>query len=294
MTSFAETAMLVSLNIRSYGARKEDKKISKKVAADNGTDTSAGGYQKNLIPKESLEPITQAISALRTFHYDNTAQWLDEGIRVLPSANYEAYRTAMIGLQDAYETAVRGFVSAWPEIVANAQTKLAGMFNAADYPADIQSRFGCTLRFMPIEDSNDFRVAISDTEREMLRAQIAGSLAEAQTAAMGDLYGRLANAVKTMAERLRAYKMDATTGAKVGIFRDSLVDNLRDLVVLLPRMNFTQDAELEECRRLVESELCAETPATLRDDETTRERVADSADAIATRLGEFMKDDQPT
>lgn len=287
-TSFAQTAMLVSLNIRSYGAKKEDKKVSRKVASDNGTSTDAGNYQKNLIPKEALEPITKAIGALRTFHYENTLPWLDEGVRILPSMNYESYKTQLETHRDAYDVAVRDFCAGWPAIVAGAQASLNGLFNPADYPTDVRARFGCQVRFMPLSDAADFRVAISDTERDMLRAQIEGTLGEAQSAAMGDIYKRLADAVKAMAERLRAYSVDPVTGKTSSPFRDSLVDNLRELVVLVPRLNFAADAELEAVRVLVERELCGATPETLRGDDALRSRVADSADAIADRLGEFM------
>lgn len=289
MTTFAETAMLVSLNIRSYGARKEEKKVSRKVAADNNAADDAGNYQKNLVPKNALESVTKAISALRTFHSENTLPWLDEGVRILPCVNYEAYKTAMISYQDAYDSAVREFCAGWDGIVADAQARLGGLYNAADYPADVSSRFGMTLRFMPLNDAGDFRAAISDTERDMLRAEIQGTLDEASRAAMGDIYRRLGEAVKTMAERLRAYSVGADGKVK-SPFRDSLVDNLRDLVALVPRLNFAGDTELEACRKLVESELCAESPDSLRDDSAARERVADSADAIAARLGEFMAD----
>lgn len=288
LTSFAQTAMLVSVNVRSYSAKKEDKKVSRKVAADNATTTDAGAYQKHLVSKESLAAVTTAIGAMRTFHYENTQPWLDEGIRCLPAANYESYKTGFEPLRDQFETAVRDFCNRWPEIVEAAEKQLNGLFNAADYPADIASRFGVTVRFMPLTDASDFRVNISEGERELLRQQIQGTLDAAAATAMGDLYRRLSDGVKAMAERLRAYGVDATTGKPTGVFRDSLVENLRDLVALIPRLNFTEDRELEAIRRMVSDELCAADAETLRDDTTTRTAVADSADAIAKRLGEFM------
>lgn len=286
--AFAKTAMLVSLNIRCYSARKLDPKITKKVAADAGVTSDAGNYHKHLIPKEAMEPITKAIGALRTFHGENTLPWLDEGVRILPSMNYQDYKTNLEGLRDAYDSAVHQFCAAWPQIVTDAQAGLGGLFNAADYPADIKEKFGCTVRFMPLSDASDFRVDISDIEREMLRTQIQGTLDDAQTAAMGDLYKRLGDGVKAMAERLRAYSVDPVTGKTTAPFRDSLVENLRDLVALVPRLNFAGDAELEACRKLVEQELCAAGADELRDSDVVRERVAESADAIGVRLGEFM------
>lgn len=284
----AKAAMLVSLTIRCYAGKKEDKKVSRKVAADNAASSDSGAYVKNLVPKESLEPIVKAVSALRTFHYENTLPWLDEGVRMLASQNYQEYKTAFEGLRDAYDSAVKRFCDDWPQIVADAEKTRGALFNAADYPADIRSKFGIQLSFKPLADASDFRVSISESERELLRAQIEADSQAAQSAAMGDLYRRLGDGVKTMAERLRAYQVDAATGKTSGVFRDSLVENLRELVALIPRMNFANDPVLEEIRQMVERELCAASADTLRADWVAREQVADSAEAIAARLGEFM------
>lgn len=286
---FAKTALLVSLNIRVYSAKKVDPKVTKKVAADNGTDSDAGNYQKNLVPKEAIEPITKAVSALRSFHTENSLPWLDEGVRCLPTMNYEAYKTELETLKDAFDTAVRDFCDKWPEIVDNAQKKLGKLFNANDYPQDIRGRFSCSTRFMPMSTSDDFRINVSDSEREILRQQIEGTVAGAQTAATADLYRRLGESVKAMADRLRAYTVDPVTGKTSAPFRDSLVENLRDLVALVPRLNFAEDAELEAVRVLVESELCAVDADGLRDSDTVRAGVAESAEGIAARLGEYMK-----
>lgn len=286
---FAKTALLASVTIRQWGAKKEDKKVSRKVAKDNGADADSGNYQKHLVPKEALEAINKATTALRQFHQENTLPWLDEGIRCLPSMNYESYKTQVDGLKDAFETAVRDFAQAWPEVVAKARKSLGALFNEDDYPADITSRFGVDVRFRGIADADDFRVNVSDLEREMLRKQIRGELDAAGQAAMEDLYRRLSDGVKAMAERLRAYNPeDPTTGKASGIFRDSLVENLRDLVALVPKMNFAGDEELEAIRAEVEGQLCGADAQELRDNDSVRTRTAESAEAIAARLGEYM------
>ncbi len=291
MSTLSKQAMLVSLTVRSYGAKKEDKKISADVAAQHNVAADTGKYSKVLVPKNRLDPITKAVSALRMFHYENTLPWLDEGVRILPAANYERYKSQMNTLADGYDSAVREFVSAWPEIIADARVRLNGMFDVRDYPVDIKSRFGCASRFMPMPDQGDFRVEISDQERETLRAQIAETLGEAQTAAMRDLWERVAQTVKAMAERLSAYKTHIENG-KVKTenpFRDSLVENLRDLCALIPRLNFANDARLEAIRQQIESELLVTTAQALRDDFNTRESVAHKAEAIAAAISEFME-----
>jgi hypothetical protein len=179
-------------------------------------------------------------------------------------------------------------VSNWPAIIEDARQRLNGMFNASDYPADVRSRFDVAMRFMPIPDAADFRVHIADAEREIMRSQIEDTLSEASRAAMRDLWQRVADAVQAMAAKLAAYKRDATTGKAENLFRDSLVENLRDLCRLLPRLNFTNDARLEQIRLKIESELLASAASDLRESDAVRADVADKAAKIAADIGEFM------
>ena len=286
--SFSTSAMLVSLNIRCYSARKEDKKISREVAENHATTQDAGRYNKQLVSKAALDMCTKTAGALRQYHYENTLPWLDDGVRVLPAANLLEYKRQMTVLSDQYDAAARDFISQWPQIVEDARIRLNGMFNIADYPTDIASRFGVAVRYMPIPDSGDFRVAVSDLERETLRSEIESSLSEASRNAMRDIWQRLSVSVGTMAAKLAAYKRDESTGKTENPFRDSLVENLRDLVGLIPRLNFTNDPALEKIRLEIESCLLAESADTLRESPDVRADVAQQAQSIADRINEFM------
>ena len=286
MSSFSTSAMLVSLNVSTFSARREDKKISADVARQHNVTQDAGRYAKQLIAKERMESVTKAVSAMRTFHYANTLPWMDDGARILPAGNYETYKGKMRELRDSYESAVRDFCDSWPDIVADARQRLNGMFDEQDYPRDPSARFSCRVKFMPISDAGDFRCAIADSERDALRHEIADTMREASQQAMRDLYQRVAETVSHMADRLRAYSVQA--GKVSNPFRDSLVQNLRDLCDLIPRLNFANDARLESLRQKIESELLAHSASELRDDYKVRESVAQAAQQISDSVSEFM------
>ena len=73
---------------------------------------------------------------------------------------------------------------------------------------------------------------------------------------------------------------------KEGIFRDSLVTNIRDLCELIPRLNFTDDARLEELRTQAEKDLAAYDPEDLRKNQFARMETADAAaDLLAKMAG---------
>lgn len=287
MSTFSQTAMLVSLNVRAYSARKEDKRVSSEVASSHNTSIDAGKYHKSLVAKSAIDPVTKSAGALRMYHYDNTLPWLDDGIRILPALNFKTYKGDMEGLRDAYETAVKDFIDSWPEIISDARIRLNGLFKESDYPSDVSTRFGCHVRFMPIPDSSDFRVDISDLERDTLKNQIANTLTAAQDIAMRDLWERVSTSVGTMASKLGAYRVNAD-GTKENVFRDTLVSNLRDLCQLLPRLNFTGDPQLEAVRLRIERDLLQVTAEDLRESELTRDKVQRAADKIAADISEFM------
>jgi hypothetical protein len=284
--SFAETALLVSLNIRTFGAQKVDKKASKDAEEANGAEEGSGKYNKSVISKQMLEPVKKASDALRTFHYDNTLPWLDEGVRILPSANYEAYKADMEGHKDQFDAAVRSFCDKWPEVILDAQQRLGAMFKPEDYPVDIRDRFSVAVRFMPLPEAGDWRVNIPDLEAA--KDAVTATMDQAKQNAMRDVWERLIADVKQMAVRLAAYNVDPTTGKTSNPFRDSLVENMRETVALIPRLNFANDPDLERIRMLVSDGLCASDAGELRQDGTRRAEVAERAERIAAEIGEFM------
>lgn len=65
----------------------------------------------------------------------------------------------------------------------------------------------------------------------------------------------------------------------VGVFRDSLVENLRDLVKVMPSLNITGDPELDALSDRL-SQLAKYDAETLRNSDTAREKVANEAKRI--------------
>jgi len=160
--SIAERAMLVRLNLSAWTARKHDRRISEEVASQHGAACDAGRYNKQLVAKERLDKIGKIRGAAYSAHCKLTLPWSDEGYRVLLTQHYFDYTTEIAQCRNEYETAVRDFLSDWPEIVAEAQARLGGMYDPADYPTDIASRFAFQTGIRPIPTGADFRVKLDD------------------------------------------------------------------------------------------------------------------------------------
>jgi hypothetical protein len=70
-------------------------------------------------------------------------------------------------------------------------------------------------------------------------------------------------------------------GAK---FKNSLVDNIKEVVDLMPQLNITKSKELDDMADRVRQELCEVSPDALRYDLTKRKEVTEKAERIMSDL----------
>lgn len=283
-------AMLATVRIEAWSGRRLDRKITDETNAAHGAAADAGRYNKALLPKDAMAGITAAANAARTLHYARTLPWLDEGARILPAAAFPDYSAAMKRHRSEFESAVESFVRSYPDHIAAARVRLNGMFDPADYPdpADIRSRFTLKTRVLPVPDAADFRVDMADAQAAEIRAAIEESTREALATAVRDVWGRIADVVGRMAERLAEYRPAAGGRKAEGIFRDSLVENVRELAAILPALNLTNDAALSGISNRIERELCRHDADALRESDVLRRDVAESAAAILSDVSAFL------
>lgn len=283
-------AMLCGLRITNWTARKLDKRVTAEVNAEHGASADAGRYNKALLAKDSLAPIVTAANAARSLHYARTLPWLDDGARLLPAAAYADFAPRMGRLRDEFNAAVDAFVAGYPAYVDAARVRLNGMWRAEDYPAvsEIRSRFSFSVRVLPVPDAGDFRVDVGDAAAAEIRAAVERDTRAALETAMRDAWARVAETVGRMAERLAAYKPGADGSRAEGIFRDSLVENVRDLAAILPGLNLTNDPALSAVADRMARELCQHGADDLRESDVLRKATAESAESILADVSAFM------
>lgn len=278
--TITNSAMLVGLYVSQWTARKLDKSAGKKVSEDFGNQEQAARVHKTLIAEQAIKKISTVVNETRTFFYDNTLPWTDDGKRILPAANFMETTQKIRELEGKFWQAVTELEDNYPALIQEAKIILNGLFRQEDYPKieDIRKRYAFAVTVDPIPDANDFRVHLQDDQIRVIRQQIEDRLQDATATAMKDLWSRLHGAVSNMAERLSDPK---------NIFRDSLVGNLEDLVDLLPRLNVTGDPELERLRAEVEAKLIKD-PETLRKDVDERKQTHRDAEAILSAMAAYM------
>ena len=285
--SLSSKAMLCSLSISMWSARKHDQEASEEIASRHGAGSDAGRYNKLLLPKQALAEIQKIASEARHEHYCWTLPWANDGYRILSSAAYWDHTTKMTELRNRFDPAVDRFIDRFEELIRDARKRLGTLFRDDDYPsvAELRSKFSFATEVRPLPDEADFRVGLGREEKERIQRQIKATVEASMKVASLDLWQRLYDAVSHMAERLQGYKV--TENGVEHPFRDTVVTNLTKLVDVLPKLNITQDPELDHMTEQVR-ELLLVDPGDLRESDSIRTETAKAASEIATHMAGYM------
>jgi hypothetical protein len=286
----AKKAVLATLNISRWSARRLDRQITEEVNDSHGAVADAGRYNKLLVNRAALKPIWQIANAARSLHMQMTQPWIDDGSRILPAALYLKYSEQMSKLRQQYEVEVAKFCNDYPDHVAARKQELNGMFRDEDYPSyrEISSKFGFAVRVVNVPDASDFRVDLAQEHADDIRADIERHMKAALQSAMEESVRRIIDVVGNLAKRLRERDAREEKEERASALHASLIENVRELADLLPAFNLTDDPELSKITDRIVNELCVEDMEALKANPATRDSVATSAEAILAEASAWM------
>lgn len=273
-----ERAMLAAVHIRLWTATKYDRKASEEVAQQHGAQTSAGRYNKRLLQGATRLDTLQTIAGqIRQHFYKLTLPWSDEGFRILPSDVLFDFAQGMREFENRFVPAVDAFIAAYPQYIEQMRPALNGLFRSEDYddPATIRTKFGLRLEIKPIPTGDDFRVKLSQAQRDRLAQEIDRDVRDSITRGTRDLWLRLRKVVAHMVEILN--EPQARLHA-------SVVDNVVELVDLLPKLNITDDPELRNLAGEIRQRLCRYPSQELKQNDELRLKTARGAVEIMERI----------
>ena len=186
-------AMLVGLHIAAWSGRLYDRQASDHVAAHHEASTSAGRYNKRLLPKAAFASLTATMSEARTKHYANSLPWDDKGARLLTVANYEHYTELMDGLRERVVRQRARFIEDYDDYVDQSRLDLGKLFRIEDYPSkeDLQGKFAIRYRIAPVPDADHFIAQLASDDTERVKRDIERHVEAQLHDAVGDLYRRI-------------------------------------------------------------------------------------------------------
>jgi hypothetical protein len=282
--TLSSRALLVSLSVSQWSARRYDKRETADLAQRHGTPTEVARVNKALLPfAKPLDAIHKKTGEIRTLYYQRTLPWGQHGVNIICAGGYMDFCHDMTPLLDEWRQLSDAFVAQYPQLRDNAKLLLNGLWQAEDYPDvdQVRAKFAIDVSFSPVPDAGDWRVSLSSTELDALRQQVTAKVVDSQAQAMKEAWRRVYEIVQHARDKL------ATPDA---IFRDSLVTNAQDLCRLLPSLNIAGDPDLEAMRQRVELDLASQNPVILRTDKDARSEAARKLDQLMSSMSAFYSE----
>lgn len=295
----ATNAILVNLSISAWSAARQDKKVSAAIEEQAGAKKGSGVYRKFLIDPDAplLKRIKQADGEIRAYHARMTLPWLDDGTRMLSVEAYFEYQEMLSRLKSERELLVAQFIADYPRLKGQAMADLNGLFDDREYPSneEITRKFDVRVRLVPLPSGNDLRLNVGAEEQAKVRAEIEREVNAAVSNAVLDIFNRLHECIVDMGQRLSAYTVlpsdkPGKQGKVEKAFRDSVVENLRSLVGIIPKLNVTRDQRITAMVHTIEASLLKYSADDLRDDFMKRAEVVDSAAKFEAALAMMRGD----
>lgn len=279
--SIINDCMIVNLQIGIWTGHRFDKDATRRaITAENATEDAAR-VNKHLVSKEALKRIGSATNALRAQFYEQTLPWKDNGDRLLTRKMYMAFMNEHAKLKDEFEIEVDYFLSVlYPRARDNAALRLGDMFKPNDYPdvAELRRRFYVNLDIDAVTTANDFRVQLDQDQLDAVRSDMEQAMQARISRAVGDVWQRVADMLGHFHEKM-------STDA---VFKASTVENLRELVQMLPSLNVLNDPRLNQIGKDIENVIMGVDAPTLRADKAVRSEVADEVKKIMDDMSGFM------
>ena len=148
-------------------------------------------------------------------------------------------------------------------------------------------KFAIRYRIVPVPDARHFMADLAQGETERVKRDIEQQVRTRLNDAQRDLYRRLGEAVERVGERLREDE-----NGKPLVFRDSLIENIRELVDVVPRLNIFADDDLTMLCREVKDKFAGIEPDALRPsgrfDPNLRRQVKRDADALKAQFAGYF------
>lgn len=269
-------AVLVKLSISIFPNTRQDRAITDHVKLTKALGNGAGKWVKYKLPDESLEPIRKFCGEVRAFHYLHTSIW-EDGQRLLSAKarpNHDGRFTDHFEPQ--FKKLVDEFCAQYPNWIEQARIMHGATFDSADYPEleTIRGMFRINREYCPVPKPEHFNAEMKGMYGMALQALTEKKIGDA----MADAWDRLIKPVQAMAEKL---------SSPDSIFRDSLVENVRQMVQIIPDLNLTNDGALKEAAEIIQAQLATLNVDTLRESKVDRKDAAEKAKALVAKFGQL-------
>lgn len=277
------SAMLLDLSMSVFSGVKTDRSASEGFNQISGAKTRSSRVVKNIFAgDDSLRDIAKVTADVRAYLRTITLPWSDHGVRLVPTKNFFEITEYLSKSESLFWRLVEEFIDEYPSKIQVAKENLGTLFNANDYPTEIEvrKRFSFSYRFEPVPNAQDFRVDLQNEALEYLKENLNKGVQGKMGQAVEDLHGRVVEAAQTLKNWCREVK----EGEHKPRTHSVTYERIQELVKSLDSLNIFGDELIEESRKALESTIGGIDIEDIRESEDIRAVIREDVQNILDKF----------
>jgi hypothetical protein len=269
------------------GVRKTLSPAQKSQAAESfGAEKDFLSAGKKLLDTShpSFKAVTSVRSRIIAFWKGISLPYPEPGIRLIRQDDLQPFAVQMTTLKEELVLAVEQLEANYTELQTAARRRLGTLFNAADYPASLHGWFDVTYDFPSVEPP-DYLRQLSPQLYEQEAQRVAARFDEAVQLAEHAFTEELSKLVSHLTERL-----SGSDDGKPKVFRDSVIQNLREFFGRFRHLNIQSSEQLDELVGQAQRVVQGIEPQQLRDNGDLRQQIATQLSGVQSVLDGLLVD----
>lgn len=292
-TALRQAGMLADVSISTWGGTRTDNGLLNEVKRQHNAHGDVGRMMKNLLAGHDarLKAARGAYNAVRQRYYELTLPWTSDphalrqtGPRLLTFPLFDNFMKEMAAAKRVAFDARDEFVEHYDEDAEAARGNLGGLVLETEYPSrdDVEAAFRIHFDIEPIPESSTFRglpdLALNSLKKNLDKKR-ESQIKAAQAAAWAESRERVEHLIKRLTEA-----PVPTAPDKSPRFKNSTVENVRELLELLPGWNITDNPLVADIVGDLKQMLQNVTAESLRRDEKLRAATAQNAQSVIDKM----------
>lgn len=289
--SLSNVMMKVTLNI-SDPLRNSVKDEDETKELERKHNVSPGGIvvRKHVVDKGSVSTYRDPLKALKDHYYEYSLPigTGKQAFRVVPKKSINDFTSRFNELKKDAQDAIKEFKREYekPEWLDIQRQRMGAKFNEKDYksPSEINEKLSVDGKVDKFADADCTNDMFLDAETaSILQRDIEEMESSIRKYASENVWDQIMTPLSKMAE---ICSKEHGSG-KGSIFRDTLIDNLNNVLNRIPALNFQGDARLEEVRAEAQNLIRDLSEEDLRDDPEKRKETAGNAKKVIDKIGGY-------
>ena len=161
--SLSTSAVLVSVDVKTWTATKQDSNIADEVTDKKKADRGSGKFIKSLLQgNSSYRDIINTRQKIYNWINQSAYRW-NHSQDLIPTVDLPKFTREFSMWEDLFNGQVDTFITQYPQAVSNQAMQQGDMYDSSDYPSadEVRSKFALDLYVSEVPEQ-DFRCQVAD------------------------------------------------------------------------------------------------------------------------------------